>query len=72
MVGVCFEPRSLYYFIELEVYIPYFDGNKNVEEYLDWRLSLIKLLRNTYWMNILECSFFFTKISKATLCDVIA
>ena len=32
--GVCFEPRSLYYSTKSEVYIPYFDGNKNVEEYL--------------------------------------
>jgi len=33
MEEVCFEPRSLYYSIEPRVYIPYFDGNKNVEEY---------------------------------------
>jgi len=28
---VYFEPKSLYYSTEPEVYIPYFDGNKNVE-----------------------------------------
>jgi len=33
--GMCFEPRSLYYSTEPEVYIPYFDGNKNVEVYLE-------------------------------------
>jgi len=32
--GMCFEPRSLYYFTKPEVYIPYFNGNKNVEAYL--------------------------------------
>jgi len=40
MEGVCFEPRSLYYSTEPEVYIPYFDGNKNVEEYLEWEMKL--------------------------------
>jgi len=37
---VCFEPRSLYYSTGPEVYIPYFDGNKNVEEYLEWERKL--------------------------------
>jgi len=36
---VCFEPRSLYYSTESEVYIPYFDGNKNVENYLEWETT---------------------------------
>jgi len=53
---VCFEPRILYYSREPEVYIPYFDGNKNVEDYLDGRQSLIKLLRNSKWLNILDFS----------------
>ena len=37
---MCFEPRSLYYSIELELYIPYFDGNKNVEAYLKWETKV--------------------------------
>ena len=35
-----FEPRSLYYSTEPEVYIPYFDGNKNVEAYLEWKTKV--------------------------------
>ncbi|XP_068483128.1 uncharacterized protein [Phaseolus vulgaris] len=38
--GMRFEPRSLYYSIEPEVYIPYFDGNKNVEAYLEWETKV--------------------------------
>jgi len=37
---VCFELRSLYYSTKSEVCIPYFDGNKNVEEYLEWETKL--------------------------------
>ncbi|MGN6822131.1 MAG: hypothetical protein ACTHJ7_05085, partial [Candidatus Nitrosocosmicus sp.] len=38
--GMRFEPRSLYYSTEPEVYIPYFDGNKNVEAYLEWETKV--------------------------------
>jgi len=37
---MCFKPTSLYYSIEHEVYIPYFDGNKNVEAYLEWETKV--------------------------------
>ena len=39
---MCFEPRSLYYSTEPEVYISYFDGNKNVEE---WETKLDKIFK---------------------------
>ena len=37
---MCFEPRSLYYSTEPEVYISYFEGNKNVEDYLECETKL--------------------------------
>jgi len=37
---MCFEPKSSYYSIETEVHILYFDGNKNVEAYLEWETNL--------------------------------
>jgi len=42
---VCFEPRILYYSTEPKVYIPYFDGNKNVEDYLEWETKLDKTFK---------------------------
>ena len=36
----CVESKSLYYFTEPEVNIPYFDGNKNVEAYLEWETKV--------------------------------
>jgi len=52
--GMCFEPRSLYYSIEPEVYIPYFDGNKNVKAYLEWETKVVKSLKNNNWMSLAD------------------
>lgn len=42
---MCFEPRILYYYIEPEVYISYFDGNKNVKAYLQWETKLDQIFK---------------------------
>ncbi|XP_068467070.1 protein PXR1-like [Phaseolus vulgaris] len=39
-----FKPGSLYYSTEPEIYIPYFDGNKNVEAYLEWETKVDQIL----------------------------
>ena len=42
---MCFKSRSLYYSTEPEVYIPYFEGNKNVEDYLEWETKLDQTIK---------------------------
>ena len=61
MEGMCFEPKSLYYSTEPEVYIPYFDGNKNVEAYLEWETKVDQIFERH---QLDEFSIF----SMATLC----
>jgi len=59
--GMCFKSRSIYYSIEPEVYILYFDGNKNVEDYLEWETKLDQTFKK-YKMDE------YTRFFLATLC----
>jgi len=55
-----FESKSLYYSTETEVYVPYFDGNKNVEAYLEWETKVDKFFEKPQLDE-------FSKFSMATL-----
>ena len=58
---MCFEPRIIYYSIEPEVYISYFDGNKNVKAYLQWETKLDQIFKK-YQVDE------FRRFSMATIC----